>query len=143
MMCNNPRLDLVNINVYTKFGKILKILRNKIMTDGMTGITDGCSYSWILVGYLQKFRKFKVPSKGPFMSTDRQMEYNGQPKSNIAPTFSKRGNKKQLTVEGRIKLKHLNLCIRQNIIQLRMKWTIDIVTKYHSKLFIIWMWSCL
>ena len=46
--------------------------------------------------------------------------------------------KTQLTVEGRIKLKHLNLCIGQNITQLRIKWTIDIVTKYHSK---IWIWS--
>ena len=25
MMCNNPNLDLVNINVYTKFGEILSI----------------------------------------------------------------------------------------------------------------------
>ena len=37
---NNPHLDLVNINAYTKCGKIqfvLKILSgNKIMTDGMT-----------------------------------------------------------------------------------------------------------
>ena len=47
------------------------------------------------------------------------------------------GVKRQLTVEGRIELKHLNLCIGQNIIQLRIKWTIDIVSKYHSKLFII------
>ena len=38
MMCNNPNLDLVNINVYTKFGKVyrflLKILSgNEIMMD--------------------------------------------------------------------------------------------------------------
>ena len=41
MMCNNPNLDLVNINAYKKFGKfyqiVLKILsRNEIMTDGVT-----------------------------------------------------------------------------------------------------------
>ena len=35
-------------------------------------------------------------------------------------------------VKGRIKLKHLNICLGQNIIQLKIKWTIDIVTKYHS-----------
>ena len=38
MMCNNPKIDFVNINVYTKFGKmlslVLKVLnRNKIITD--------------------------------------------------------------------------------------------------------------
>ena len=49
------------------------------------------------------------------------------------------GIKRQLTVERRIKRKYLNLCIGQNIIQLRIKWTIGIVTKYHSKLFIIWI----
>ena len=49
------------------------------------------------------------------------------------------GVKRQLTVEGRIKLKYLNLCIGQNIIQLRIEWTIDIVTKYRSKLFITWI----
>ena len=30
MMCNNPNLDLVNINVYTNFGEILKILSGNI-----------------------------------------------------------------------------------------------------------------
>ena len=37
---NNPNLDLVNINVYTKFGFYQFVLKiwsgNKIMTDGMT-----------------------------------------------------------------------------------------------------------
>ena len=27
-MCNNPNLDLVNINAYTKFGKILSICQD-------------------------------------------------------------------------------------------------------------------
>ena len=44
------------------------------------------------------------------------------------------GIKRQRTVEARIKLKYFNLCFGQNIIQLRIKWTIGIVTKYHSKL---------
>ena len=50
MMCNNPNLDLVNINVYTKFGEILSISSQDIerkrnyagqtngMMDGMTDI---------------------------------------------------------------------------------------------------------
>ena len=34
MMCNNPNLDLVDINAYTIFGEILKILSgNKILTS--------------------------------------------------------------------------------------------------------------
>ena len=45
------------------------------------------------------------------------------------------GIKRQLTVEGCIKLKYLDICIGQNIIQLRIKCTIGIVTKCHSKLF--------
>ena len=41
MMCTNPKLDLVNINVYAKFGKfrrfVCKILNgNEIMKDGQT-----------------------------------------------------------------------------------------------------------
>ena len=38
---------------------------------------------------------------------------------------------RQLIVEREIKRKYLNLCFGQNIIQLRIKWTIGIVTKYH------------
>ena len=30
MKCNNPNLDLVNINAYTKFGKILSIYSQDI-----------------------------------------------------------------------------------------------------------------
>ena len=60
--------------------------------------------------------------------------------SSLGPSLSCAfGVKRQLIVEGPIKLKHLNLCTGQNIIQLRTKWTIDIVTNYHSKLFIIWI----
>ena len=59
MMCNNPQLDLVNINAYTKFDEILSISsqdieRNEIMTDGRT---------------------------------DRRND--GQPKSSIAPLFQR------------------------------------------------------
>ena len=43
------------------------------------------------------------------------------------------GIKRQLTVEGHIKPKYLNICIGQTIIQEKIKWTIGIVTKYHSK----------
>ena len=40
-MCNNPYLDLVSINAYTKFGKIISICspdieQNEIMKDRMT-----------------------------------------------------------------------------------------------------------
>ena len=31
MMLYNPKLDLVNDNVYTKFGKILSILKNQFL----------------------------------------------------------------------------------------------------------------
>ena len=47
------------------------------------------------------------------------------------------GKERQLTVEGRIKRKYLNLCIGQNIIQLRIKWAFGIVTKLH--VFIVWI----
>ena len=47
-MCNNPNLDLVIINAYTKFGKILSICSQDIeqkqnydgWTDGMTDIPN-------------------------------------------------------------------------------------------------------
>ena len=45
-MCNDPNLDLVTINAYTKFGEILSIWSediewNEIMMDWMThGMTD-------------------------------------------------------------------------------------------------------
>ena len=49
MMCNNPNLDLVNIDVYTKFGEILQISSQDIerkrnfdrQTDGMTDKPGG------------------------------------------------------------------------------------------------------
>ena len=55
-MCNNPKLDLVNMNAYIKFGENLSICYQDIMTDGQMN-------EW----------------------NDRQ------PKSYIAPRFSKRG----------------------------------------------------
>ena len=44
-MCNNPNLDLININAYTKFGEILSIcsqdIECKINYDGQEdGMTD-------------------------------------------------------------------------------------------------------
>ena len=44
MMCNNPNVDLVNVNAYIKFGEILSICFQDIewkqnynrMTDGLT-----------------------------------------------------------------------------------------------------------
>ena len=32
-MCNNPNLDLININAYTKFGKILSIWTERLTTQ--------------------------------------------------------------------------------------------------------------
>ena len=62
IMCNNPNLDFVNINAYTKFGEILSI----------------CSWD--------------IDRKWHY---DRWMvgQNDGQPKSSIAPPFSKRGCK--------------------------------------------------
>ena len=57
----------------------------------------------------------------------------------LVPSLSCVFGVKKAALAGRIKPKHLNLCIGQNIIQFRIKSTIDIVTQYHSKLFIIWI----
>ena len=64
MTCNNPKLDLVNMNAYIKFGENLSICSQDIEPkqnyDGQNdGITDGRN--------------------------------DGQPKSNMAPVFSKGG----------------------------------------------------
>ena len=61
MTCNNPRLDLVNMNAYIKFGEILSICSQdkQNLTDRMTKFKDGRN--------------------------------DGQPKSNIVSTFSKQG----------------------------------------------------
>ena len=43
MMCNNPKLYLVNMNAYIKFGEILSMILsgNRIMTNRMTdGMMD-------------------------------------------------------------------------------------------------------
>ena len=44
-MCNNPNLDLININANTKFGKILSfcsqdVERKKILNEILTSIKD-------------------------------------------------------------------------------------------------------
>ena len=71
MTCNNPKLDLVNMNAYIKFGETLSIcsqdIERKRNYDGRNdGIMDG--------------------------QTDRRND--GQPKSNITTTFSKQHYKK-------------------------------------------------
>ena len=56
-MCNNPNIDLVNMNAYVKFGEILSI----------------CSQD---IEWKQNYDEWWN---------------DGQPKSNIAPPFSKQG----------------------------------------------------
>ena len=67
MMCTNPNLDLLVINAYTKFGEILSICSE-----------DTC------IGQKQNYDGW---------NDRRNDEWNDrQPKSNIAPAFSNRGN---------------------------------------------------
>ena len=40
MMCNNPKLDLVNINAYIKFGEILLICSEDIERKSNSGINQ-------------------------------------------------------------------------------------------------------
>ena len=75
MTPNNPKLDLVNIDVHTKFGQILSNHSQDIERKHDYGITEP--------------------------QNDRTTEEQGE--SSIAPTFSKRGYKEveeyQLSVE--------------------------------------------
>ena len=73
MMCNNPKLDLVNINAHIKFCEILSICSQDI---------------------------------------ERKRNYDRQPKSKIAPTFSKRGYKNSISF-GRM-YKDTVLCLVQD-----------------------------
>ena len=41
MMCNNPKLDLVNMNAYIKFGEILSIYFQDIEWKRNSGINQG------------------------------------------------------------------------------------------------------
>ena len=41
MMCNNPMLDLVNINAYIKFGEILSICSKDIEPKQNSGLNQG------------------------------------------------------------------------------------------------------
>ena len=69
MMCNNPNVDIVNMNAYIKFGEILPIC----------------------------FHDFEWKQNYDGMMKWRN---DGQPKSNIAPPFSKRGyNKRRSELE--------------------------------------------
>ena len=86
-----------------------------------------------------ELRRQRITAQSPRFNRWMQKDEFGF-NSSLDPSLSSAlGVKRQLTVEGRMKLKHLNLCIEQNNIQLRIKWTIDIIMKYHSKLFIIWI----
>ena len=40
-MCNNPKLDLVNINTYIKFGEILSIFSQDIEPKCNSGVNQG------------------------------------------------------------------------------------------------------
>ena len=44
MMCNNPKLDLVNINAYIKFGGILSIYSQDIERERNSGVNQGPLY---------------------------------------------------------------------------------------------------
>ena len=89
-----------------------------------------------------ELRRRRITAQSPRFSRwmQKDNEFRCNPSLGLSCAF---GVKKELIVEGRIKLKHLNLCIGKNITQLRIKWTFDILTKYHSKIFIKWIWSCL
>ena len=41
MMCNNPKLDLVNINAYIKFGGILSICSEDIEQERNSSVNQG------------------------------------------------------------------------------------------------------
>ena len=41
MMCNNPKLDLVNMNAYIKFGEILSICFQDIKSKLDSGVNQG------------------------------------------------------------------------------------------------------
>ena len=86
-----------------------------------------------------ELKRQRITAQSPRFSRWMQKDNEFGSNPSLGPSLSCIfGVKRQLTAEGRIKLKYLNLCIEQNIIQLRIKWSIDIVTKYHSK-FIIWI----
>ena len=69
MICNNPKLDLVNINAYIKFAEILSICsQDNEQKWNYDGRNDGITGKW----------------------NDRQ------PKSNIAPLFQSRAIIKEI-----------------------------------------------
>ena len=41
MMCNNPNIDIVNINAYIKFGEILSICSQDIDRKRIFGVNQG------------------------------------------------------------------------------------------------------
>ena len=52
MMCNNPKLDLVNINAYTKFGEILSFCENEIQNEIQTSIKGHNSMTNVVVVFV-------------------------------------------------------------------------------------------
>ena len=41
MMCNNPKLDIVNINAYIKFGEIMSVSSQDIKRKRNFGVNQG------------------------------------------------------------------------------------------------------
>ena len=41
MMCNNPNLDLINMNTYIKFAKIMSVYSQDIMQKQSSGVNHG------------------------------------------------------------------------------------------------------
>ena len=72
-----------------------------------------------------ELRRQRITAQSPRFSRWMQKDNEFGSNPSLGPSLSCAfGVKRQLTVEGRIKLKQLNLCIG-HIIQLRIKWTID------------------
>ena len=115
------------------------ILNNKTYTTVSIVINEMISMH-IEECQASELRRQRITAQSPrfsrWMQKDKDFGSNPSLDPNLSCAY---GLKRQLIVEGRLKLKHLNLCIEQNTIQLRIEWTIVIVMKYHSKLFIIWI----
>ena len=88
MTCNNPKLDLVNIKAYTKFGEILSICNNSKLD--LVNIM-----AYIKFGEIEEILSIcsQYIDRNGINYYDGQNDgrtdgrYDGQPKSNIAPLF--------------------------------------------------------
>ena len=72
-----------------------------------------------------ELRQQRITAQSPRFSRWMQKDKEIGSNPSLSCAF---GAKRQLSAEGRTK--HLNICIGQNIIQLKIKLTIVIVTKY-------------